>query len=65
MEIEVKAKGFTSSESNIGNPFSAYRILHIYIYSVHTLFMTHGNHLKAVTIVETPQKDLSCPTCTS
>ena len=34
MEFEVKAKGFTGSESNIGNPFSAYRILHIYIYSV-------------------------------
>ena len=31
--FEVKAKGFTGSESNIGNPFSAYRILHIYIYS--------------------------------
>ena len=34
MEFEVKAKGFTGSESNIGNHFSAYRILHIYIYSV-------------------------------
>ena len=32
MEFEVKAKGFTGSESTIGNPFSAYRILHIYIY---------------------------------
>ena len=33
-EFEVKAKGFTGSESYIGNPFSAYRNLHIYIYSV-------------------------------
>ena len=33
-EFKVNAKGTTSSESYIGNPFSAYRILHIYIYSV-------------------------------
>ena len=44
MEFEVKAKGFTGSESNIGNPFSAYRILHIYIYSV-CFDTSEGNQL--------------------
>ena len=30
----ISAKGVIGSESYIGNPFSAYRILHIIIYSV-------------------------------
>ena len=30
----ISAKEVTGSESYIGNPFSAYRVLHIYIYSV-------------------------------
>jgi hypothetical protein len=32
-------KGVTGSESYIGNPFSAYRILHIYINSVRSYLM--------------------------
>ena len=57
-EFKVQAKGFTSIRSNIGNPFSPYRILHIYIYSVDIAGKTYGHPVN-------PCKHLQCSSKTS